>query len=65
MINDKGYKDQGLGSSKKSVGLQGSGGPKGSSSVDHVSNPKGIAPKKLGSKAGMMSQGPIEPKVGK
>lgn len=64
-VNQKGFQKMPVSNSQKAVGMQGSGGSnlKGSK-VMGVSNPKGIEPTKIG--GGMpMSQGPVQPKVGK
>ena len=65
MVNEKGFDKKGLAKSK-SVGAQGAGGPKGSGEVYAVGGATAkISPKKMGSGMGPLSQGPIEPKVGK
>jgi len=65
-MNDLGgYKKQPLAKSKP-VGGQGENlGSKGGKSVAGVSNPKGLEPKSHGSSRPSLSQGPVEPKVGK
>lgn len=47
------------------VGPQGKGGAIGSGSSPLVNNPRGIEPKVIGGGKMPLSQGPIQPKVGK
>lgn len=47
------------------VGPQGTGGEKSGPAVAAVNNPRGIEPKKIGGGRMPLSQGPVEPKVGK
>lgn len=49
----------------KPVGPQGQGGEMGGAPVSGVSNPRGIEPKTIGGGRMPLSQGPVEPKVGK
>lgn len=49
----------------KAVGPQGEGGELGGPAVAGVNNPRGIEPKKIGGGRMPLSQGPVEPKVGK
>ena len=65
-INDrKGFSNKGLGSSKKSVGVQGSGGPIGSKNVSLVNNPRGMSPKSLGGGRMPLAQGPVQEHPGR
>lgn len=64
MVNEKGMEQKPVAGSHP-VGEQGKGGPVGSQNVEYVHNPNGIAPKKIGEGMGPLTQGPIQPKVGR